>query len=275
MTVQVNPEIANSIAAGAIRTNYHDQGEGAPVVLIHGSGPGVSAWANWRLNIGPLARAKRVIAPDMVGFGFTDRPEGVTYGKDLWVKHLADLLDALGIEQTDLVGNSFGGGLAIAFAIRYPQRVRRMILMGSVGVSFPLTDGLDAVWGYQPSIGNMRKLLDIFAYDRTLVNDELAELRYKASVRPGFQESFSSMFPAPRQAGIDALASDESEIAKLVQPALLIHGREDKVIPAEASRRLFELLPNAELHMFGKCGHWTQIEHTERFNMLVADFLRD
>jgi 2-hydroxymuconate-semialdehyde hydrolase len=121
----------------------------------------------------------------------------------------------------------------------------------------------------------MRKLLDIFAYDRTLVNDELAELRYKASIRPGFQESFSSMFPAPRQAGIDALASDESEIAKLVQPALLIHGREDKVIPAEASRRLFELLPNAELHMFGKCGHWTQIEHTERFNMLVADFLRD
>lgn len=270
-----NPEIARSIQAGSITTNYHDVGLGSPVLMIHGSGPGVSAWANWRLNIGPLSRNKRVIAPDMVGFGFTERPADAVYGKELWIRHLADLLDALGIEQTDLVGNSFGGGLALAFAIRYPERVRRMVLMGSVGVSFPITDGLDAVWGYEPSIENMKRLLDVFAYNRALVNDELAELRYKASIRPGFQESFSSMFPQPRQTGVDGLASDEAEIAGLTHPSLIIHGREDKVIPIAASQRLFELLPNAELHMFGKCGHWTQIEHTERFNMFVADFLED
>lgn len=275
MNTPANPEIARSIQAGSIATNYHDEGDGSPVLMIHGSGPGVSAWANWRLNIGPIARTKRVIAPDMVGFGFTDRPEGATYGKELWVQHLADLMDALEIEQTDIVGNSFGGGLALAFAIQYSQRVRRMVLMGSVGASFPITPGLEAVWGYQPSIENMKKLLDVFAYNRALVNEELAELRYKASIRPGFQESFSSMFPAPRQHRVDALASDESAIAKLEHPALIVHGREDAVIPADASRRLFALLPNAELHMFGKCGHWTQIEHTERFNMLVSDFLKN
>ena len=268
-----NPEIGRSIAAGPVITNYHDQGKGNPVLMIHGSGPGVSAWANWRLNIGPLAEHFRMLAPDMVGFGFTERPANASYGKDLWVRHLVDFMDAVGVKTADIIGNSFGGGLALAFAIRFPERVRRMVLMGSVGVSFPITVGLDAVWGYEPSIDAMRGLLDIFAYNRTLVNDELAELRYRASIRPGFQESFSAMFPAPRQQGVDGLASNERAIAALEQPTLIIHGREDQVIPPATSQRLFELLQNAELHMFGRCGHWTQIEHAHRFNRLVTDFL--
>lgn len=275
MQADTNPEIGRAIAAGAITTNYHDEGEGRPVILLHGSGPGVSAWANWRLNIGPLSQFRRILAPDMVGFGFTDRPANALYTKELWIQHLADFMDALGISQTDLVGNSFGGGLALAFAIKYPERVRRMVLMGSVGVSFPLTLGLDAVWGYEPSIENMKKLLNNFAYNRDLVNEELAEIRYNASIRPGVQESFSSMFPAPRQKWIDALASEEAEIANLQQPCLVLHGCEDAVIPSDTSRSLFELLPNSELHLFGKCGHWIQIEHARRFNTLVADFLKE
>lgn len=272
-----NPEIGKTIMAGEFATNYHERGEAqsgaCPAILIHGSGPGVSAWANWRLNIDALADGRRVLAPDMAGFGFSARPENARYGKDLWVRHLLGFMDALGIAQADIVGNSFGGGLALAFAIRYPERVRRMVLMGSVGVSFPLTPGLDTCWGYTPSIANMRALLDIFAFDRSLVTDELAELRYRASIQPGFQESFASMFPAPRQNGIEALASDEKDIARIRQRALVIHGREDKVIPLAASERLFRLLPDAELHVFGRCGHWTQIEHRERFNLIVRNFL--
>ena len=127
-----------------------------PALLIHGSGPGVSAWANWRLVIPALARDRRVIAPDMVGFGYTDRPEGIQYNMDTWVRQALDLMDALGLEQVDLVGNSFGGALALALTIRAPKRVRRLVLMGSVGVPFPITQGLDAVWGYQPSLEAMR-----------------------------------------------------------------------------------------------------------------------
>ncbi|MBC7782802.1 MAG: alpha/beta fold hydrolase [Burkholderiales bacterium] len=268
-----NLEIGRSIIAGSITTNYHEQGEGPPVLLIHGSGPGVSAWANWRLNIGALAQRNRVIAPDLVGFGYTERPQGATYGKELWVAHMLDLMDALAIDQADMVGNSMGGGLAIAFALQHPERVRRLVLMGSVGISFPITPGLDAVWGYEPSIGAMRGLLDIFAHDRGLVSDELAELRYKASIKPGFQESFASMFPVPRQDGVDALATDELAIATLPHACLIIHGREDRVIPPDNARRLFDLIPDAELHMFGHCGHWTQIERVDRFNGLVAQFL--
>ena len=185
------------------------------------------------------------------------------------------MLDALGIEQADLVGNSFGGGIALALAIRYPQRVRRLVLMGSVGVSFPITDGLDRVWGYEPSFQTMRSLMDTFAYDRALVTDELAELRYQASIRPGFQESFAQMFPAPRQRWVDGLASNEADIRAVQHETLVIHGREDQVIPLQASLQLAQLIPNAQLHVYGHCGHWTQIEHAGRFARLVEDFLSE
>ncbi|MBX9896454.1 MAG: alpha/beta fold hydrolase [Qipengyuania sp.] len=241
--------------------------------MIHGSGPGVSAWANWRLNMLILAEHRRVLAPDMVGFGFTERPRNAVYRKELWLGHLAAFMDAMHIERADFVGNSFGGGLILAFAALYPERVGKMVLMGSVGLSFPLTEGLDAVWGYKPSLEAMRELLDIFAYDRTIVTDELAELRYQASVRAGFQESFARLFPTPRQEAIDALATDDETVASIQQKALIVHGREDRVIPPEVALRLFGLLPNAELHMFGKCGHWTQLEHAHRFNTIVKDFL--
>jgi 2-hydroxymuconate-semialdehyde hydrolase len=273
--ITTSPEIGRRIVAAGIETNCHDVGGGFPVLLIHGSGPGVTAWANWRLAIPELSKRARVLAPDMVGFGFTERPPGIVYGLDVWVKHALGVLDALGVEQTDVVGNSFGGAIALALAIRHPQRVRRLVLMGSVGVSFAITPGLDAVWGYQPSLAAMRGLLDIFAFDRRLVSDELAELRYRASIQPGFQESFAAMFPAPRQCWVDAMASEEESIAALAHETLIIHGRDDQVIPLDNSLRLHQLIARSQLHTFGRCGHWVQIEHAARFNRLVGEFLAE
>jgi 2-hydroxymuconate-semialdehyde hydrolase len=270
-----NPEIGKSVVAAGIQTNYHDVGEGYPVILVHGSGPGVTAYANWRLNIPYLSQFYRVIAPDMVGFGYTEQPEGYEFSLDNWVQHIIGVMDALDIQKAHIVGKSFGGGLAIATALRYPERVGRLVLMGAAGTKFKLTEGLDAVWGYQPSIENMRKLLDLFAYDRSLVSDELAEVRYKASIRPGVQESFASMFPAPRQRWIDSLASSDEELKSLSNETLIIHGREDRVVPLSSSLHLAEVIDRAQLHVFGRCGHWTQIEHTDRFNRLVADFFNE
>ena len=270
-----NPEISQSIVASGIRTNYHDAGHDNPVMLIHGSGPGVSAWANWRLVLPRLAEHRRVIAPDLVGFGFTERPPGIRYDLNGWVSQAVGLLDSLGIEQADLVGNSFGGAVALALAIRHPRRVRRLVLMGSVGVSFPLTEGLDAVWGYTPSLANMRALLDIFAHDRRLVTDELARLRYEASTQPGLQEAFAAMFPAPRQRWVEALASREADIRALPHSTLILHGRDDRVIPLATSLTLARWIVQAQLHVFGCCGHWVQIEQTARFCRLVEDFLAE
>lgn len=270
-----NPEIGRSVQAAGIRTNLHDVGEGSPILMIHGSGPGVSAWANWRLSLPVLAQRARVIAPDMVGFGFSDRPAGHRYTMDNWVAQALGVLDALDIERADLVGNSFGGALALALAIRHPQRVRRLVLMGSVGVPFAITPGLDAVWGYEPSLATMRALLDVFAYDTKLATDELARLRYEASVRPGFHESFAAMFPAPRQRWVDAMCSAEADIRALPHETLVLHGREDRVIPLANSLTLSAWIPNSQLHVFGHCGHWTQIEHAARFNRLVGDFFAE
>lgn len=270
-----NPEIGTLVDTGAFRTNLHDVGQGRPVVLIHGSGPGVSAWANWRLALPALSKRFRVIAPDIVGFGFTERPEGIQYTLDTWVRHAISVLDTLGLERVDLVGNSFGGALSLAVAIRHPHRVRRLVLMGAAGSRFELTSALDEAWGYRPSIENMRKLLDSFAFDRNLVNEDLAKLRFHAASRAGIQEAYEAMFPAPRQRWIDALAAPEDQVRALPNETLIIHGREDRVLPLSSSQRLFELIEHSQLHVFGRCGHWTQIEHADRFNRLVEDFLSE
>lgn len=269
------PEIGRTVDAAGIATNVLEAGDvgASPVLLLHGSGPGVSAYANWRLTIPTLSQHLRVIAPDAVGFGFTERPAGITYSMQQWVDQAVGLLDTLGIEKTHLVGNSFGGGLALHLAATHPDRVSKLVLMGAVGVHFDITEGLDRVWGYEPSIEEMRALLDLFAYDRTLVNDELAKVRYEASIQPGFQESFSAMFPAPRQRWVDAMRTPDEVIASLPHPTLVVHGREDRIIPLANSLKLMELIPDVRLHVFGRCGHWTQIEHAAAFNRLVVDFL--
>mgnify|MGYP001172796188 CR=1 FL=1 len=276
-TDTANPAVGATVDAGAIRTNYLHAGDpaAAPVVLLHGSGPGVSAYANWRLTIPALAASHHVLAPDLVGFGYTQRPDGHAYTMDTWIAHIEAFLDTLGLTSYSLVGNSFGGALALRIATRHPDHVQRLVLMGSAGVPFPVTEGLDAVWGYQPSVPAMRRVLDYFAYNRDLMTDDLATARYQASVQPGFHESYAAMFPAPRQRWLDAMITDDDAIRHIPCPTLIVHGREDQVIPPDTSRRLFELIPNAELHMFGKCGHWTQIEHAASFNRLVAAFLAD
>lgn len=268
-----NPEIGRTITAAGISTNLHDLGEGPPTLFIHGSGPGVSAWANWRGVLPDIAGRRRVIAPDIVGFGYTERPATFEFERENWVNHLVGVLDTLGLDKVSLVGNSFGGALALWLAASAPDRVDRLVLMGSAGVSFSLTSGLDDVWGYQPSVEAMAHLLEVFTYDHSRLAPDLAELRYQASIRPGVQESFSAMFPAPRQRGVDALALDDATLAALPHRTLIVHGREDRVIPLEASQRLHQLIGDSELHVFGRCGHWTQIERRDDFVALLDRFL--
>ncbi len=271
--IKTNPEIGKSVMTCGFATNYHDMGSGDPVVFVHGSGPGVTAWANWRLVLPKLAATRRVIAPDMVGFGYTERREGQQFSMQIWGEQLVAFLDALKLDKVDIVGNSFGGGLALWMAIHQPGRIRKVVLMGSMGVEFPITEGLDSVWGYKPSFEAMKTAINSFVYNKAIAGDDLVKMRYDASVRPGYQESFGRMFPAPRQRSVDGMASRSGDIAAIQHDTLIIHGREDQVIPVETSQMLFRLIPNAQLHMFGKCGHWTQIEQNARFCAIVEFFL--
>ncbi|WP_129975826.1 alpha/beta fold hydrolase [Rhodococcus sp. Q1] len=278
MQVDVNPEVAQTIRTAGFETNYHDvgEGDGIPVLLLHGSGAGVSAWANWRGLIPALAEQHRVIAPDLVGFGYTTLPDPVRFEIfDTWIDQILALLDGLEIPKVHVVGNSFGGGLALHLAVRHPQRLGRIVLMGAGGVQFDFTPELDALWGYTPSVENMKKIMDIMAYDRSLVTDELAELRYRATIRPGAQEAFEQVFPAPRQRWLDAQIVPDEDLAAIEHEVLILHGREDRVVPVAASQKMFGLIPNSQLHVFGKCGHWTQIEHAARFRQLVSAFFAE
>lgn len=262
-----------TIEAGGIVTHYHDTGSGEPVLLLHGSGPGVSAWANWQHNIPVLAAQYRVIAPDIVGFGYTQRPDDIHYSLGTWTDHVWAFLDALGIERMSLVGNSLGGRIGLGMASQHPDRLDRMVLMGAPGVGMTLTEGLRALREYQPSEQNMRDmLLGCFAVDPAIITDDLVRARYEASVAPGAFEAYRDMFFSPRHAGSE-LGITEDEVRAIGTRSLLIHGREDKVVPVEVAWNMVRLLPDADLAVFARCGHWTQIERADDFNALVANFL--
>lgn len=272
------PEIGSLADAGGIKTNYLEAGQGPPVVLIHGSGPGITAYASWRVVIPALSQQFRVIAPDLTGFGFSERPEGLRYGLRTWVDQTLALMDALDLEQAHLVGNSFGGAIALRLATEQPDRVDTLVLLGSMGVHFPITEGLNRAWGYQPSFENMRSVLDVFAYSQDLVDDELAEVRFRCSIQPGFQESYAAMFPADesgsRQRWVEAMRTPDDELRSLRHRTLIVHGREDRVIPVQTSYDLENLIPNADLAVFSHCGHWSMIERTADLNRLVRDFFQ-
>jgi 2-hydroxymuconate-semialdehyde hydrolase len=267
----MNPEIGRTVVVDGLDTNHHDVGDGPPVLLLHGSGPGVSAWANWRLTIAALSGRFRLLAPDLMGFGYTAPSPDGTYSRARWLAHIVGFLDAVGVERVSVIGNSFGGSMALALAIGHPARVDRIILMGSVGVPFTLTPGLDAVWGYEPSVDAMREIMRCFAYDQSLVGDDLVRMRFEASLR--VQEAYSSMFPAPRQRWVDAMAHPEASVRAIAHSTLLVHGRNDRVVPLSTSLTLLDWIDDSRLHVFGRCGHWTQIERADAFAHLVTDFL--
>lgn len=271
-TCQANRVPVAGLTAEPIDTYYLVAGSGDPVVLLHGSGPGVSAWANWQHTIPGLAKEFRVIAPDTVGYGATSRPDDVIYSLRTWTDHIVGFLDALGLERVSLVGNSLGGRMALDMAERHPDRVTRMVLMGSPGVGMAVTDGLKALRAYEPSLENMRALLlDYFAVDKSIITDDLVRIRYEASVETF--DAYRSMFSDPRHKG-NELGITEEQARSIRTPALLVHGREDKVVPAEVSLTMLQLLQDADLHVFARCGHWTQIERAREFVEVVSTFLR-
>ena len=245
-----------------------------PVLLLHGSGPGVTAAANWRPVIPALSQDRRVLAPDQLGFGGTATGQPSIYGRAAWTEHALALLDTLGVGTVDVIGNSMGGAVALSIAKARPYAVRRIVLMGSMGVAMALPAGLNTVWGYTPGTAQMREVIGLFAHDRGLITDELIEMRYQASLSPKVRDSWQAMFPAPRQRWVDDLALTGAELASIQLPVLLVHGRDDRVVPwRTSSAQLIDLLPEARLHVISGCGHWTMIEKTAEFLVVIQPFL--
>jgi pimeloyl-ACP methyl ester carboxylesterase len=262
------------IATGTTRTHYLESGAGDPVVLLHGSGPGVSALANWRFAIPVLAEDRRALAPDLIGFGQTATDQPARVDLDAWVAQVIAFVDALGLDRFDVVGNSMGGAIALALGVRHPARIGRIVTMGSLGVPFPITPALDEIWGYTPDLERMREMIRLFAWDQRYAQDEaLVTLRYETSMEPSVRARYEGMFPAPRQRAVDAAVIPEADLRRLSHPVLLVHGQDDRVVPLETSLRLAEVLPDSRLAIYPRCGHWVQIERRVEFPALVRAFL--
>ena len=251
-------------------THYHGAGEGVPVLFLHGSGSGVSAAANWWLNLPALSEHCRTIAVDLLGFGQTTAPEGTRYGIKAWVEHVVRILDALGIEKTWLVGNSLGGWIAFQFAIDHPERLAGIISMGTGGA--PRTKALASHARPEVTPAGIRKALLDFVVDPSLVSDELVDARYAAAATEGATERFQAVIAA-RDADREQLPLDLGVLSGLEIPVLLVHGREDRVIPLDRSLQLAQAIPHADLHVFSQCGHWSQVERAADFNRLVSAYL--
>ena len=268
--------IGKKLLAADHETNYHEMGEGAPLFLLHGSGPGVSGWTNWAKTMPAFADKWRVIVPDIAGFGYTELKEDVKYDIKLWVHHLIGIMDTLGIEKASFVGNSFGGALAVGLAVFAPERVDKLVLLGTPAGEFEQTPGLRGAWVYEPSLENMRELMEKFPYDKSLITDAMVEERFKASVREGAQEALRKLLPKPAEEGVTIVRGfPVRALEKITAPTLVVHGREDAVVPPACGLLLAKSIPDADLHLFGRCGHWVQSEQSRRFIALVRDFLSE
>ena len=271
--MSIHPGIGKTLLAAEHQTNYLEAGEGKPLFLLHGSGPGVSAWTNWAGVLPDLAQQFRVVAPDLAGFGFTEFKPGTKYDMKLWVRHLTGILDALGIEKASFVGNSFGSSVTIGMATFAPERVDQIVLLGSPAGEFEQTPGLRSAYEYEPSLEAMERTMRLFPYDQAIITPEMVRTRYEASARPGAQEALRQLIAKPNPDGPTILKGfPEAVLAKIQAPTLVLHGREDKVVPLECGWLLARAIPRAEFHVFGQCGHWVQIERRERFLQLVRDF---
>lgn len=288
MTQGNTAEVTNdTLEAGGRRTLLNRAGEGnaEKVLFLHGSGPGATAWSNWQFALPVLGGRYDCLAPDLVGYGNSEHPQEkpaeVAGWVDLWIGQLKSLIDELGVEKVHLVGNSMGGALALHFVDRYPELVGRVVLMGTMGVPFRITAELDALWGFydDPSPERMAEVISWFIYDPDTVGGDveaIAKDRYGGAMRGEIGDSFAAMFPGPnRQRHVDGMALPDEAIGRVENPTLLVHGRDDVIIPLQTSLYLLERLQRPQMHVFGRCRHWIMVEHKEAFNRLVGEFLDD
>lgn len=265
-----------------LRLHYNEAGPGAgpAVIMLHGGGPGAGGWSNFHRNIEAFVSAGfRVFLLDCPGFNksapiVSADPRGL-----INARAVKGLMDALGIERAHLVGNSMGGLSALTFALEYPQRLDRMILMGSAGLGQSLfqpspQEGIKLLMKLykQPTMENLQAMLSVFVYDPSVLTPELIQSRLDGMQRnaehlANFVESNALN---PRALFVDLTP----RLPEIRAKTLVIWGRDDRFVPLDNGIKAVWGIPDADLIVFGRCGHWAQWEHADKFNALAIDFLK-
>jgi 4,5:9,10-diseco-3-hydroxy-5,9,17-trioxoandrosta-1(10),2-diene-4-oate hydrolase len=283
----VTDQLSSRFADTAMmRLHYHEAGQGSeeklPVVLLHGGGPGASAWSNFGRNLPAFAAEFRTLMLDQPGFGESDKPAVEGNYFTFSARALASLLDHLGIDKVHLVGNSLGGGTAIRFALNYSDRAARLVLMGPGGLSLNVfapdpTEGVKRLAEFAappgPSKEKMAAFLRTLVFKQDLITDDLVNERYEHASKP---EAIAAMTALGMSFYDPATAEDGMlwrEVHRLRNEVLLIWGREDRVNPLDGALIALKQIRKAQLHVFSGCGHWAQLEKFAEFNRLSIGFL--
>lgn len=263
---------------------YHEAGaaDAPPLILLHGSGPGVTGWRNYRGNLGFFAQTHHCYVIEFPGFGVSDAWEGMpvlTAGKSV-----ITFMDALGIASAPMIGNSMGGVVGVNLAIRKPDRVEKLVTIGGVGPNLfspSPSEGLRLLQEFadDPDRDKLVRWLTAMVYDRTLVTEELISERWEVAMNPDALATARTMYgSASFEMQQQFLATADippywAMMHKISCPTLLTWGRDDRVSPPDMALAPMRLIPDAQLHVFPRCGHWVMIEAKEAFEATVAAFL--
>jgi 4,5:9,10-diseco-3-hydroxy-5,9,17-trioxoandrosta-1(10),2-diene-4-oate hydrolase len=270
------------------RIHYLDEGpksDKAPVVVfLHGSGNGACAYSNFKGNYPELAKAGyRCLLPDLIGFGYSDKPDSAEYHLDFFVECLKQALDAIGVgpsarsaEKTykvTLVGNSLGGAVALAFALAHPQHVEKLVLMAPGGLNdlpdYLAMPGMAAMFAtFQPgktvSEADLKALfIKAFVVNPACVDDALVRERHALMQLQNPQVMKTLKVPNMTE-----------RLGEIRAPALALWGLNENMMPDSGILRLGKGMKNCRMVLVPNCGHWVMIEHRELFNRMVLDFLR-
>ncbi|MFT4125966.1 MAG: alpha/beta fold hydrolase [Gordonia sp. (in: high G+C Gram-positive bacteria)] len=261
--------------------HYHTAGTGPALLLLHGSGPGVSAWSNFGDNIGFFAEHFQVFMPDLPGFGDSALPELTEVYTVAAARVILRLMDHLQLSSAVFIGNSMGGAVVAEIAALAPERVERMAIMGSGGLSVSIfqtepSDGFTRLFAFleNPGRDRMVEWLHTMVYDKSLVTEELIETRMRNATAPGVLERtraiFGAMFnPELRKTYTPLWTRAET----ITTPTLMLWGRDDRMLPYDQAHFANRWLPEIELHTFAHCGHWVQIERKRDFERVALEFL--
>jgi pimeloyl-ACP methyl ester carboxylesterase len=270
-TMPGEPEGARFAEIDGTRVRFVDEGEGPAVVMIHGFASSLETWSS---AVPELRLRHRVLAMDLKGFGWTDRPPG-DYSPEAQARLVLALMDQQGIERAALVAHSYGASVALAIALLAPERVTRIALYDAWVYSSQLptffhmarADGvgeaLFSIWYGERA----EDRLALAFHDRSLVTQELVDDVQRALDRPG---TYAAALASVRAMHYE---TQQARYHEIEQPALLMWGREDHVTPLSVGERLARDLPGARLVIYPRCGHFPMIEHARQSTRELARFL--
>lgn len=272
MVVERNSE--KYLQTGNFKTAYYECGEGdETIILIHGGGAGADSYGNWNSSFPHFSKRAHIIGMDLVGFGKSDCPDPseFEYTQEARNEQTIAFIEALGKGPVHIVGNSMGGATALGVAMKRPDLLKSIVLMGSAGLNRKVNAALKNIVHYDFTVEGMRNIIKGFGNPNFHMPEELILYRHERSNLPHIKKSYQAIMGWVRDQ--QGLHYKEEDIAKVKTRALVVNGKDDTAIPMQEGFRLLELLENSTGAFLPHCGHWAMMEYPELFSRLALDFI--